>query len=218
MYDGLRRVQQPNDAFTLRMHRAALGEVGHRLGDVEEAADPPGRGSIDDNGVVHAFAGSIGADDALLDLAGEQNVAKAGAIVVANSMAPNLRIARPAKRGCRTFRGIRGTRSRCRRPEPSLHRHLRRPRPWSPAVEAVVRRRVARFPGGPRPPRGERACRLRPTRAPTRRQPWTYRFRLYLTQSAGGPSSQTRARSCSAHLGMQPHREPISLGPKMYAG
>ncbi len=77
MYDGLRRVQQPNDAFTLRMHRAALGEVGHRLGDVEEAADPPGRGSIDDNGVVHAFAGSIGADDALLDLAGEQNVAKA---------------------------------------------------------------------------------------------------------------------------------------------
>ena len=37
----------------------------------------PVGGAIDDNGVVHAFAGSIGADDALLDLAGEQNVAKA---------------------------------------------------------------------------------------------------------------------------------------------
>ena len=58
MYDGLRRVQQPNDAFTLGVHRAALGEIGHRLGDVEEAADSSGRGSVDDNGVVHALAGS----------------------------------------------------------------------------------------------------------------------------------------------------------------
>jgi hypothetical protein len=60
------------------VHRAALARSAIALVDVEEAADSSGRGSVDDNGVVHAFAGSIGADDALLDLAGEQNVAKAG--------------------------------------------------------------------------------------------------------------------------------------------
>ena len=36
-------VQQLDDAVGLRVHRTALGQIRHRLGDVEEAGDASGR-------------------------------------------------------------------------------------------------------------------------------------------------------------------------------
>ena len=44
---GLLGVQQLDHALGLRVHRAALGQIGHRLGDVEEARDPAGRRRVD---------------------------------------------------------------------------------------------------------------------------------------------------------------------------
>ena len=54
-------VQQLDHAVGLRVHRAALGQVGHRLGDVEEAGDATGRRRVDDDGVVGRLLALLGA-------------------------------------------------------------------------------------------------------------------------------------------------------------
>ena len=71
-------VQNLDDAVGLRMHRAALGQIRHRLGDVEEAGDATGRRRVDDDGVVNGLFALLGAGDDLADLAGEKHVAQAG--------------------------------------------------------------------------------------------------------------------------------------------
>lgn len=71
-------MQQPDDAVALIADGAGLGEVGHRLGDVEEVADATGRRGVDHHGVVDAVALLVGVDDPLFDLPGEQDVAQPG--------------------------------------------------------------------------------------------------------------------------------------------
>ena len=52
MDGGLIRMQQLHHAVGLRVHRAALGQVGDGLGDVEEPGDAAGRRSVDHDRVV----------------------------------------------------------------------------------------------------------------------------------------------------------------------
>ena len=70
-------VQHLDHAFGLRVHRAALGQIRHRLGDVEEAGDAAGRRGVHHDGVVDRLLALLGAGDDLPDLAGEQHVAQA---------------------------------------------------------------------------------------------------------------------------------------------
>ncbi len=78
MNGGLVRVQQLHHAVGLRVHRPALGQVGHRLGGVQEACDPARRRGIDDYRVVNRKLVLVDAHHRLFDLAGEQHVAQAG--------------------------------------------------------------------------------------------------------------------------------------------
>ena len=94
---GLVGVQQLDHALGLRVHRAALGQVGHRLGDVEEAGDPAGRRGVDHDRVVDRAACPSSARTTIsLILPVSSTSRRPGAMVVANSMAPIRRIARPA--------------------------------------------------------------------------------------------------------------------------
>ena len=74
---GLRRAQHRHDAVALGLDRARAGQLAHLAGDPEEAGDPPGRRSVDDDGVVDRPA-VVPAGHRFLDLAGEQHVADAG--------------------------------------------------------------------------------------------------------------------------------------------
>ncbi|CKO11387.1 Uncharacterised protein [Mycobacterium tuberculosis] len=60
------------------MHRSALGQIGHRLGDIQEARDAPGRRRIDDDCIIDRQLVLVEAHHRLLDLAGEQHVAQTG--------------------------------------------------------------------------------------------------------------------------------------------
>ena len=111
-------VQQLDHALGLRVHRTALGEVRDGLGDVEEPGDAAGRRRVDHHRVVdRLLALLVPRRHDLLDLAGEQHVAQAGRDRrrELDGADPPHRPAGDA-RGCRTCRGIRGTRPRCRWP------------------------------------------------------------------------------------------------------
>ncbi len=71
-------MQQLHHAVGLRVHRPALGQVGHRFGGVQEACDPACRRGIDNYRVVNRKLVLVQAHHRLFDLAGEQHVAQAG--------------------------------------------------------------------------------------------------------------------------------------------
>ena len=54
-------MQHLDHAFGLRVHRAALGEVRHRLGDVQEPRDAARRRGVDHDGVVGRLLALLGA-------------------------------------------------------------------------------------------------------------------------------------------------------------
>ena len=75
--DGrLIRVQQLAHPLGLRMNGSALGDIGQRRRHIEEAGDPAGGRGVDHDGVVHMPSRLVDADDALLDLSGEDDIAQ----------------------------------------------------------------------------------------------------------------------------------------------
>ena len=88
--------------------RADLGQAGHLGGDVQEAADPPGRRSVHHHGVVHGLPRVL-APHRLGCLAGEQHVAQPG-----RDRGGEVEHAELGERACRRAAGCRtspGTRS-----------------------------------------------------------------------------------------------------------
>ena len=67
-------VQQLHHTFCLGVHGATGGQIGNRLGHVEEAGDPSGRRGVDDDGVVGGALLAIHPDRRLLDLAGQEHI------------------------------------------------------------------------------------------------------------------------------------------------
>ncbi len=71
-------MQQIRDALGLRGDRPALGNLGHGLGDIEEAGDPSGWRCVYDDFVEYGFALLIHPDRAFLDLAGQNHITQTG--------------------------------------------------------------------------------------------------------------------------------------------
>ena len=58
------------------MHRTALGDIGQRLGHVQESGDPAGGRRVDHDGVIQRSLVGVESDGGFLDFAGQQDVAQ----------------------------------------------------------------------------------------------------------------------------------------------
>ena len=194
VHGGLRRVHQLHHALALAVDRAGAREVGHRPGHVEEADDAAGGRGVEDHGVVNGPSGQARARDALLGLAGEQDVAQPGGQRGGelDRAHPPQRPARRPRAG-RTSRGTPAARPRDRRPAPAPRRRRARRRSAAPRRAAARCRTPARCPGGPPPRRAASGGRRWPAPVPAPRPPWSCRCRPCPRRRGGGPRTARAA-------------------------